>query len=102
MSINHLPNEILVQILDDYSLELEDLALLSRVSRHWHGAILPALYKSYTLRFHPWLEPDDERKLESFMKYGNYVKYVRVFGDKLDSKISKVGLVIASLAKFAV
>ncbi|KAK6535886.1 hypothetical protein TWF281_000136 [Arthrobotrys megalospora] len=74
MSIEVLPTEILIQVLDDASLEVGDLAIISRVSRRWHSAVVPVLYKRFTFRYYHPLDKDDEKKLESFKKYGHHVK----------------------------
>ncbi|KAK6532056.1 hypothetical protein TWF694_003219 [Orbilia ellipsospora] len=74
MPIDSLPAEILVQILDDPNLTLGDLAVISRVSRSWNQAVIPNLYKCYTFRYCPNLEPADQKELKSFQKYGRYVR----------------------------
>ncbi|KAF3940833.1 hypothetical protein ABW19_dt0204629 [Dactylella cylindrospora] len=73
-----LPNEILVQILDDQGLRIPDLAALSRVSRRWHEAITPSLYRRYTFRYLPDLGGLEEKKLASFMKYRDHVKFMNL------------------------
>ncbi|EPS36471.1 hypothetical protein H072_10036 [Dactylellina haptotyla CBS 200.50] len=76
--MDSLPTEILVQILDDAELEVEDLAALSKVSRRWHQAVIPNLYKRYTLRYPDELHAAGRKKLESFQKYGSHVKHLNL------------------------
>ncbi|KAK6516171.1 hypothetical protein TWF506_006082 [Arthrobotrys conoides] len=74
MSIERLPTEILIQVLDDASLEIGDLAVISRVSRLWHSAVVPVLYRRFTFRYYPSLKPEEQKRLESFSKYGHHVR----------------------------
>ncbi|RVD80199.1 uncharacterized protein DFL_008104 [Arthrobotrys flagrans] len=76
MSIEILPTEILIQVLDDPSLEIGDLAIISKVSHRWHSAVVPVLYRRFTFRYYPSLKPEDHKRLESFSKYGHHVKYL--------------------------
>ncbi|KAK6362676.1 hypothetical protein TWF730_000131 [Orbilia blumenaviensis] len=78
MSIETLPTEILIQILDDVSLQVGDLAVISRVSRRWHSAVIPVLYKRFTFRYYHPLTGEDQSKLESFRKHGRHVKYLNL------------------------
>ncbi|KAF3924550.1 hypothetical protein ABW21_db0207127 [Orbilia brochopaga] len=75
MSMNLLPYEILIQILDDHELEYHDLAALAGVSRRCYDMVIPSLYRVYTFRYMPILETAEERKLQSFMKHCHHVKY---------------------------
>ncbi|KAK6357672.1 hypothetical protein TWF718_001980 [Orbilia javanica] len=88
MSIDILPTETLVQILDDASLEIGDLAVISRVSRRWHAAVIPALYGRFTFRYSSSPKPKDLEKLESFKKYSHHVKHlglhIKDWGDSDD------------------
>ncbi|KAK6508893.1 hypothetical protein TWF481_003660 [Arthrobotrys musiformis] len=76
MSIEILPTEILIQVLDDASLEIGDLAVISRVSHRWYSAVVPVLYKRFTFRYSHSLKEEDLKRLESFKKHGHHVKHL--------------------------
>ncbi|KAF3223327.1 hypothetical protein TWF106_005100 [Orbilia oligospora] len=93
MSIEILPTEILVQVLDDASLEIGDLAIISRVSRRWHSAVIPVLYRRFTFRYYPSLKSEEYKRLESFSKYGHHVRHlslhIKDWVDKDDAESEK-------------